>query len=187
MKKQAVERCLLFQFDSVCIVHGEPVEPWFFCKGERKLANYSEIENAFMFVSMSPQDENSAYLNKETGETYYVSLFGDSDELPEDFEENENYLSIPHKNDLDLGRNLVFAFVEANIPDEFEGVRAIFSRKGAYARYKDLLEAKGQLETWYKFENEATENALRAWCKENGIECSNGPLLANELLSKLER
>jgi hypothetical protein len=74
------------------------------------------------------------------------------------------------KNDLDLGRNLVFDFVEANIPGEFESVREIFSRKGAYARYKDVLEAKGQLEAWYKFENEATENALRAWCKENGIE-----------------
>jgi hypothetical protein len=153
-------------------------------KGERELVNYSEIENAFMFVSMSPQHENSAYLNKETGETYYVSMIGDSDELPEDFEEDENYISIPHKNDLDLGRNLVFDFVEANIPDEFECVRAIFSRKGAYARYKDLLEAKGQLEAWYKFENEATENALRAWCKENGIECSSG-VLANELLPKL--
>jgi hypothetical protein len=38
-------------------------------KGERELVNYSEIENAFMFVSMSPQHENSAYLNTETGET----------------------------------------------------------------------------------------------------------------------
>jgi hypothetical protein len=97
-------------------------------------------------------------------------MMGDSDELPEDIEENENYISIPHKSDLDLGRNLVFDFVEANIPDEFERVRAIFSRKGAYARYKDLLEARGQLEAWYNFENEATENALRAWCKEKCIE-----------------
>jgi len=134
------------------------------------VVNYSEIETAFMFVSMTPPFENSAYLNKKTGDTYYVSEYGDSDELPEDIEENENYVSIPHKSDLDLGRNLVFDFVAANIPDEFERVRAIFSRKGAYARYKDLLEAKGQLEAWYKFENEATEKALREWCKENGIE-----------------
>jgi hypothetical protein len=123
-----------------------------------------------MFVSMSYPHEHDAYLNKETGETYYVSALGDSDELPDDLEENENYISIPHKNDLDLGRKLVFDFISANLPDELEGVRAIFSRKGAYARYKDLLESKGKLEAWYEFENKATEKALRDWCKESGIE-----------------
>ncbi len=130
---------------------------------------YSDIEDAFMFVSMSPPHEHYAYLNKETGETYYVSTLGDSDELPDDLEENEKYISIPHKSDLNLGRNLVFDFISANLPDEYEQVRRIFSRKGAYARFKDLLESKGQLEAWYEFEQKATEEALRGWCKENDI------------------
>jgi hypothetical protein len=56
---------------------------------------YSDVENAYMFVSMSPPDEHYAYLNKETGETYYVSTLGDSDELPGDLEENEKYISVP--------------------------------------------------------------------------------------------
>ncbi len=107
---------------------------------------YSDIEDAFMFVSMASPHENYAYLNKETGETYYVSTLGDSDELPDDLEENEKYIDVPHKNDLNLGRNLVFDFISANLPDEFERVRGIFNRKGAYARFKDLLESKGQLE-----------------------------------------
>jgi hypothetical protein len=130
---------------------------------------YLDIEDAFLFVSMSPPNEHYAYLNKETGETYYVSTLGDSDELPDDLEENEKYISIPHKNDLNLGRNLVFDFISANLPDEFERVRGIFSRKGAYARFKDLLESKGQLEVWYEFEQKATEEALRGRCKENDI------------------
>jgi hypothetical protein len=134
------------------------------------MANYLDIETAFMFVSMSPPHEHYAYLNKETGETYYISEIGDSDELPADLQENEKYISIPHKSDLGLGRNLVFDFVAANLPDEFERVRGIFSSKGAYARYKDFLEYKGQLEAWYEFENKATEKALRDWCKENDIE-----------------
>lgn len=142
-------------------------------KKEHKMVNYSELESAFMFVSMSPPHENSAYLNKETGDTYYVSMGGDSDELPDDFEENENYINIPHKNDLNLGRNLVFDFVEANLPGEFERVRRIFNSKGAYARYKDLLQTKGQLEVWYEFENQATERALREWCKENDVELAD--------------
>jgi Uncharacterised protein family (UPF0158) len=130
---------------------------------------YSDVENAYMFVSMSPPDEHYAYLNKETGETYYVSTLGDSDELPDDLEENEKYISIPHKNDFNLGRDLVFDFISENLPDEYEQVRRMFSKKGAYARLKELLEAKGQLEAWYEFENKATEEALRGWCKENDI------------------
>lgn len=130
---------------------------------------YLDVENAYMFVSMSPPDEHYAYLNKETGQTYYVSTLGDSDELPDDLEENEKYISIPHKNDLNLGRDLVFVFISANLPDEYEQVRRMFSKKGAYARLKELLEAKGQLEAWYAFEKKATEEALRGWCKENDI------------------
>lgn len=113
---------------------------------------YSDVEDAFMFVSMSPPEEHYAYLNNETGETYYVSSIGDSDELPADIDENDKYVSIPHKNDLNLGRDLVFDFISANLPDEYDRVRLIFSKKGAYARLKELLESKGQLEGWYKFE-----------------------------------
>ena len=130
---------------------------------------YSDIEDAFLFVSMSPPYEHYAYLNKETGEKYYVSELGDSDELPADWEENEKLITIPHKNDLNLGRDLVFDFISASLPDQFDNVRGIFSRKGAYARFKDLLESKGQLEAWYEFERKATEEALRGWCKENDI------------------
>ena len=134
---------------------------------------YSDVEDAFMFVSMSPPEEHYAYLNKETGETYYVSSMGDSDELPADLDENDKYVSIPHKNDLNLGRDLVFDFISANLPDEYNRVRLIFSKKGAYARLKELLESKGQLEGWYEFEKKATEEALRGWCKENDISLSS--------------
>ncbi len=130
---------------------------------------YSNIEDAFLFVSMVPPEEHNAYLDKKTGELYYVSELGDSDELPDDWEDNENLISIPHKNDLDLGRNLVFDFISASLPDEFNRVGGIFSKKGAYTRFKDLLESKGKLEAWYEFESKATEVALRDWCKENDI------------------
>lgn len=134
------------------------------------MATYSEIEDAFLFVSASPSFEHSAYLNKETGEIYHASeVGGDLDELPDDLEESDKYVSIPHKNDLDLGRELVFAFVSARLPDEYGKVRGFFSGRGAYARYKDLLEAKVQLEAWYEFEKRSTEEALREWCKGEGI------------------
>ena len=130
---------------------------------------YSDIEDAFQFVSSAQPFEHSAYLKKETLETYYVSEMGDSDELPGDLEENDNYVGIPHKNDLDLGLNLVLSFISAKLPNELEKVRGIFRSRGAYARFKDLLEQKGQLEVWYEYEKKATEEALREWCKESGV------------------
>ncbi len=130
---------------------------------------YSDIEDAFMFVSGSPQEENYAYVNKETGESYFISSFGESDELPDDLEENDKYLSVPHKNELNLGRDLVFDFVSIHLPGELKQVREIFNRKGAYSRYKDLLESRKMLQIWYEYEQKATEKALREWCRENNI------------------
>jgi hypothetical protein len=131
---------------------------------------FQDIENAFMFVSTAPQFENSAILSKETGEIYYVSGIGDSDELPDDVEDADKYIEIPHKNDLDLGKALVLEFVSEYLPGDFQEVTRIFNRKGAYARFKQLLESKGMLDQWYAYEESKQEAALREWCTENGIE-----------------
>jgi len=129
-----------------------------------------DIENAFLFVSMDQQFMNNAYLCKESGEIFYTSDMGDSDELPEDIDDLEKYISIPHKNELDLGKVLVIKFTSEYLPEELDRVYSIFRRKGAYSRYKDLLESKGVLEDWYKFENERQKVALTEWCQENDIE-----------------
>lgn len=130
---------------------------------------FDEIENAFMFVSMGQPDMHNAYLCKETGQIFYTSELGDSDELPEDIDDPK-YISIPHKNDLDLGKDLVIEFVSEFIPEELDRVYSFFRRKGAYSRYKNFLFDKGLLEKWYQFENEREEAALKEWCAENGIE-----------------
>jgi hypothetical protein len=133
---------------------------------------YDEIENAFCFVSMSPKFMHSAIISLETGKIYYISELGDFDELPDDYEDFEKYIGIPHKNDLDLGIDLVLEFVSESLPEHFAEVREIFHHKGAYTRFKGLLRSKGLLEKWYRFENERTESALREWCAENGLQVS---------------
>jgi hypothetical protein len=70
---------------------------------------------------------------------------GDSDEIPEDVRESDSVVEIPHQKDLELGRNLVFSFAESLPPDDYDHVRYIFRRKGAYSRYKAFLESKGLL------------------------------------------
>ena len=74
--------------------------------------------------------------------------------------------------ELDLGKPLVLDFAREFLPDDYDEVRHIFSRRGAYRRYKDLLVRRTALERWYDFSNKSEEAALREWCAENGIELS---------------
>jgi len=54
-----------------------------------------------MFVSMQPEFGNQALLSKTTGKIFYISEFGDSDELPDDIEDSDDYIEIPHRNELE--------------------------------------------------------------------------------------
>ena len=54
--------------------------------------------------------------------------------------------------------------------DRYTDVQAFFRRRGAYARFKELLATEGCLEEWYVFEAESTERALREWCHANEIQ-----------------
>jgi hypothetical protein len=49
----------------------------------------------------------------------------------------------------------------------------IFSAKGAYASFKDLMDRNDVLAQWYNFEAKAEEEALRMWCSLNSIELSD--------------
>ncbi|MEE4241187.1 MAG: UPF0158 family protein [Desulfopila sp.] len=131
---------------------------------------FTDVEEAFFFFSSVPEFEHEAFLDRETGKIYYHSeMLDDFEELPEDIDD-ERYIAIPHKKELSLGKRLVQVFIYQYLPDDAEEVEAIFRRKGAYARFKALLDRRGILQKWYDFEAEAEEKALRIWCQENGIE-----------------
>ncbi len=137
-----------------------------------KSQKFNEILDALMFVSAMGYGENTAILDKQTGKIYFHSDFGDFDELEQLSDEDYDstiHIDIPHKNDLDLGRDLVFEFVEQFMPEEDEKVSQIFRKRGAYSRYKDLLEYRGMLQKWHDFENQREQLALLEWCKENEI------------------
>jgi len=91
------------------------------------VVNFDTIELAFQFVSNGQRYENYAYLCRETGEVFYKSDLGDSDELPDDIDTDpDRYIAIPDKWDLDLGRPLVEAFVARHHPEGGDTVRALF-------------------------------------------------------------
>lgn len=131
---------------------------------------FDDIRDAFDYVSGARQYEVSAHLNLDTGKTYWQGQFDEIDELPDDFEESDRYISIPHKNELDLGRELVYRFTANRLPDHVDRVDDFFHGRGAYARFKDLLENHCLLQEWYDFENRETDAALRRWCATHAIE-----------------
>lgn len=131
---------------------------------------FETIEDAFHFVSSAAYGEHIAVVSRTTGEAYFASVVIDLDELPDDVDESDDYLGIPHKNDLDLGKPLVMEFVRQRLPEKISRVYAIFKRRGAYGHFKELLAENNLLEEWYAFENERTKEALLEWCKENGVD-----------------
>ncbi len=91
------------------------------------------------------------------------------EEPPADIDDESLYLTVPNKRDLDLGRELAFRFAETHLPDFYQKVIDIFHQRGAYARFRDLLEYQDQLEAWYAFEEHETRQALRAWAAEHDL------------------
>ena len=135
---------------------------------------YAELLDAFEFVSSGAPFEHSAYICADTGAIYWASSMIELEEkVPDNFETSDRYIAVPHKNDLNLGRNLALSFVEQELPDDYNTVAGFFRNRGAYSRFKDLLESRGELEKWYMFEASAMETALREWCQENGVPLSH--------------
>ena len=133
----------------------------------------SDIEDAFFFVGGASYGEHSAMINKKTGKVYYQSEMGDLDEIPVKIDEPDSRVEVPHQNDLGLGRELVFKFVAQRLLADFEQVQMIFHKRGAYYRYKDLLDQRGLLQEWFNFENAREKEAIREWCLENSIDISD--------------
>jgi hypothetical protein len=133
------------------------------------MVTFDEIEDAFLFVSSSEYGMNRALLCLDNGEIYHKSEMVDLDGLNEETFDCDNFIEIPHRNDLNLGLQLVHEFVKEKMPEDLAQVERIFSRRGAYGRFKSLLEEKELLQKWYDFESKREEQALSEWIGENDI------------------
>jgi hypothetical protein len=136
-------------------------------------ASFQELLDALEFVSLDGGlGGNSALLCRESGKIYWQ--FADSpelnNELPDEIDGDETYIRLPDKRDLGLGKPLVLEFVREFLPDDFDEVRYIFSKRGAYAKFRALLARRRAVDRWHNFESQATERALRDWCEVNSIE-----------------
>jgi len=133
--------------------------------------NFDELRNAFEFLSSGPSSQHTAYICIDTGKIYWKSNVMDlEEEIPDDVETSDRYIPVPHKNDLKLGQSLALSFIDQEIPHEYNFAASLFRKRGAYRRFKELLQTKGILEKWFAFEANASNLALQDWCKENNIE-----------------
>ena len=134
----------------------------------------NDLREAFEFVCAGGGGEHQAFLCKQSGKLYcHSELCDDLDILPDDIDDSEKFLPIPDKRELDLGKPLALDFARQFLPGDFDDVRQIFSRRGAYAKFKNLLDRRGMLDQWYAFEAEAEESALKMRCELNSIEVSD--------------
>ncbi len=137
--------------------------------------SFKELMETYELASMGSSEygEHHAYLGRESGKIYWHSEFSDleevNDELPEDIEDEDKYIQLPSKRELDLGVPLVMDFVRQVLPRDFDDVSDMFDRRGAYGQFKQLLTRRRALQQWYDFEQQATERALREWCELNSI------------------
>lgn len=114
---------------------------------EQPSVKLDEIEKTVMFASSDPMFDNVAWVRRATGEVlWHCDEIEDFDPVPEDIDVGDRYVAIPDKRDLGLGTPLVLAFARTYLPEQLEQVQAMFTRPGAYARFKDLLERHDSLD-----------------------------------------
>lgn len=129
----------------------------------------ADLEEALLFTGAGGFD-TAAWVCRATGAVFWHSDdTDDSDPLPADIDDAERYVAVPSPHDLGLGKPLALAFARTQLPACEEQVREMFAHRGAYARFKHLLDRHHSLDAWHQWEEAQTRQALRAWCAANGI------------------
>lgn len=124
-----------------------------------------------LFEAFDLSDERmQVRVNLLTGQTHLLSDYDQLEDLPDDIDDDKKYFQLPDKKELGLGKPLALLFASEHMPDDLDRVRDYFRSRGAYARFKDLIDIRGKREAWFAFETEAQRRALRAWCEANEIE-----------------
>ena len=132
--------------------------------------NLDDLEYALEWVSASLGAETQAFISRSTGRFFFQGPDGPEDpDFPEDVENDSDYLAVPHKQQLDLGRSLVLRFIDETAPRLGDEVRDIFRRSGAFSKFKALLQRTRLLDAWHAYESAATRRALEQWAAANGL------------------
>ena len=130
----------------------------------------TELQGAVEWVSDNVAD-SEAFVCRQTGRIYWISDDGslEPEERPVDVDDPEKYAPVPDKYELDIGVRLVYEFTETHLPGQYDTIRSVFRRKGAYRRFKTILVEHNLLERWYDFSEEQSQAVLEEWCASEGF------------------
>ena len=138
------------------------------------MLKFNEIQEAYDYVAFCNPGEAAAYVGKEQGRVVLIpsEMAADDQEIQAAYREIEEgeWLQIPDKYDLGLGKELVFRFAAGRLSGpEQDKVERLFSHRGAYGNWKDFLCERGLLQEWYDFSEQAEVEALKDWLDFNHI------------------
>ena len=131
---------------------------------------FDEVVMAFEHANGGRSGENAALLRKDLGRALYSANFGRISDITERDRAAPDAVELPRKRDLGLDQKLAFDFVREHLPPRhLDKAAEIFEEPLAYRRFKGWLKGKAMHKQWFAYEREATERALRAWCREKGV------------------
>jgi hypothetical protein len=128
-----------------------------------------DLQLALDWASDTSGTDAMAYVCRSTGRIYMVSTEHEDPDLPEDIDDEAKYSVVPSRHDLRLGRRLAVRFAQQAMPERVDDTYDIFSQRGAYSRFKEMLQQAGKLDDWYAFEDQAVVAALREWADTHEI------------------
>ncbi len=131
------------------------------------MLKFTDIRTAFEHVSSGSYGECEAWLSQEKSKVFMKfdeMITGEKPEVTAKELKNGDWIAIPDKRDLNLGKKLVFRFAEKHLPecDCFE-VERMFSKRGAYAQWRYFLERHDLLQKWYDYSDQAEIRVLKSW------------------------
>lgn len=88
----------------------------------------------------------------------------------EDIKAIEGKIFFPNERGLDLGRSLIFQFIEKCYPNFVDEVDEIFRKKGAFRRFKDFIVRQSIRDKWHEYQNYYTVLKLVEWANDNDLE-----------------
>ncbi|MCL2318238.1 MAG: UPF0158 family protein [Methanomassiliicoccaceae archaeon] len=127
-----------------------------------------DLKVAADMFDMIRHDQHIFY-NKETGELDYYSEFADPEYDDSEKFEDSCWVAGPDAYELD-----VFSLMD-RFADGLTDARAkellilALDGKGAFRRFRTVLEREGLEEEWYAFKHDAFIEIAREWCKDNDI------------------
>lgn len=131
------------------------------------------------------ESDAEAFVRTDADGIVYVpnSMFADTEEINAAYDamKEGSWIAFPDASALRLGHRMALRFAREFLSEEqCERVVAIFSRRGAFRRFKDFLDECGKLQDWYGYEELTVLEALKQWLKDNDIDYMDDRPLSEE-------